>query len=324
MKKIQLLSAFTLLSLLTGCAPCDDSWCSPCGEVTYVHKYGVQVDPEYWTATGQSGEVITNHRDGSVEVKSYNGGALHGRCTLTYPYSEQLRHVEEYNNNVCAKRQIFTEGGSPEFCTDYLGEGCTRVTQWYNCGTPRCIETYNNGLIIEAEYFDPQHNRESWVNQGQGERVQRDRFGQFLCLEIIRDGYMVQRTNYHPNGTIKEVIPYDTRGIINGVVRTYNPDGSPNTVETWTNNQQHGTTVTYQNGEKATETPYVSGKKHGVEKRFLRGEYVTQEVTYYEDYVHGPTTTYMGDSVRVDWYYRGKVTTRTNYEAENGATRAVN
>ncbi len=205
-----------------------------------------------------------------------------------------------------------------------LPEGYVKITQWYNCGTPRCIETYSNNLLVEGEYFDGQNNSESRVTQGNGEKVHRDRFGQFLYLDKVENGIVTRRTCYHPNGTIRQIFPYDCNGNICGIVRTYHPDGSPDTIETWENNQQHGITVVYQNGEKVSETPYVSGKKHGLEKRYLRGDIVTQEVTWYEDYVHGPCYSYYGDSVQTDWYYRGKVTTRSNYDSYNMPRRPIN
>lgn len=315
MKKKEVILSSAMLLLLAGCTPCYDE-CEPYyGEVTYIHQYGAKVDPEYWTVTGQNGEVVSTLRDGSTQTRTFRGGVLQGRTTQTYPFSNQLKHIEEYDGDCCVKRQTFLECGSPDCSTEYTADGCITLTHWYNCGTPRCVEKYTNDLLIDAEYYDTQNNRESWVCQGNGERAQRDRFGQFICLDTIENGYLSKRTNYHPNGSIKEILPYDRQGNVCGLVRSYHPDGSPNTIETWNGNVQEGITVSFQNGEKYAETTYSYGKKHGLERRFTRGEIVTQEITWYENYMHGPCYTYMGDCVQTDWYYRGKVTTRSNYES---------
>ncbi len=322
MKKIQAFSSAALLLALTGCTPCDV--CEPCGDVAYYHQYGVQVDPDYWNVTGRNGEVVTTLRDGSRQTQTYQGGVLHGQSTLSYPFSEQTKHIEHYEGDVCVKKQTFLECGTPDCSTEYNGDGTLTLTQWYNCGTPRCIEKYADNVLIEAEYLDPQNNRESWVYQGSGERAQRDRFGQFQCLDSFENGYLAKRTYYHPNGSVSQICPYDRQGNITGLVRTYYPDGSPNSIETWCDNCQNGTTIIFQNGEKCAEVPYISGKKHGLERRYIRGEIVSQEITWYENYMHGPCYTYNGDSVQTEWYYRGKVTTRSNYESYNMPRRPIN
>jgi antitoxin component YwqK of YwqJK toxin-antitoxin module len=322
LKKTNLsLAATTLLMSLTGCAPTASD---PYLETTYVHKYGIRVDQDYWTTSGQNGEVINTHRDGATETRTYQSGMLHGRRTLTYPFSTHTKFIEDYENDCCVKRQTFLECGSPDCCTEYSSDGCFTLTYWYNCGTPRCVEKYSNGMLIEAEYYDPQHNRESWVNQGNGERVQRDRFGQFLCMDNIQNGYLSNRTNYHTNGTTREMIPYDGQGNVSGLKRTFHPDGSPDTIETWDGNRQHGTTAVYQNGEKYAEVPYYDGRKHGVERRLKGGETVTQEVSWENGQMHGPTHSYTNDSVQTDWYYKGRLTTQSNYESFNMPRKPIN
>lgn len=320
MKKNQYISLATLLLTCSGCTPA----CDPCVETTYVHQYGVRVDPEYWTSTGQNGEVITSHRDGTVETRTYRSGVLHGPVTMTFCNSDQIKYTEEYDNDACVKRTTYLECGTPEQTIEYPSEGCWVVTMWYNSGSPRCVERYERGILTNAEYFDPQHNRESWVYNGQGERMYRDRFGQFLYLDTIGNGYLQSRTNYHPNGSVREVIPYDQQGNISGLKRTYNPDGSPNTIETWSNNQQQGTTTIFLNGERFAEVPYLSGKKNGLERRFTGGDIVSQEITWNDNQMHGPTFLYTGDSVQSDWYYKGRLTTRSNFESFNMPRRAIN
>ena len=326
MKKKQLISLATLLVICSGCAPVCREYrtCEPCEETTYIHQYGVRVDPTYWANTGENGEVITNHRDGTLETRTYRSGILHGPASMTYCNSSTLRYVEHYEEDQCTKRTTYLQCGTPDQTCEYPSENCTVITQWYNEGSPRSVERHESGLLTGAEYFDPQHNRESWIYNGEGERIQRDRFGQLLYLDTVGGGYLQTRTYYHTNGSVKEVIPFDQGGNISGVKRTYNPDGSPNTIETWNRNQQTGSTTVYQNGERFSDVPYLSGKKNGLERRFVGGEVVSQEITWNDNQMHGPSFIYTGDNVQTDWYYKGKLTTRSNYESFNMPRKPIN
>ena len=72
--------------------------------------------------------------------------------------------------------------------------------------------------------------------------------------------------------------------------------------------------VVYKHGEKFAELPYVNGEKHGVEYRYRDGNTKVQEISWSSGQMHGPCTSYVADSAKTDWYYRGKSTTKADYE----------
>jgi len=138
-------------------------------------------------------------------------------------------------------------------------------------------------------------------------------YGQLISTDTIENGQMVLRQTYHPNGSPREMIPYQN-GLVDGVKRTYLPAGEPDTFEQWVNGQQDGVTVVFQHGEKFAEVPYVNGEKHGVECRLKDGKTKVQEITWNNGQMSGPSTTYVGDNVKTDWYFKGKPVSKADYE----------
>jgi len=310
-KFIYLGSALALLS--TGCQKqCCESDCYV--DQQYYHKYGAPLQPDDWCQRGSNGQVITTLRDGVVCKQTYANGELHGESTYTYPNSQQVQRVEVHSNDQLVKQNSFHVSGIPEKSVEYSTPDIRTETTWYESGHPRSIEKYKNGFLISGEYFNTQNLRDSWVNEGNGERLTRDPYGTFLSLDTFRGGQLVSQTLYYPNKTPKEIIPFQN-GQVHGERKTYYPGGDPMTIEGWANGLQNGTTIIFQNGEKYAEVPYVAGKKNGVERRFRDGSVVTQEITWVNDKMHGPMYTYVGESTQTDWYYNGRLTTRSNFES---------
>lgn len=282
-------------------------------EQTYVHRYGVEVTPEDWSARGESGQIMTTRRDGVVVKQNYNRGQLHGITTYTYPHSETFQRTEEYENGTLVREVNHYINGMPEEEISYNGPNDKTITLYYDTGTPWVRERIVDDVLVNGEYYNHQNKLEGRVDQGYGERVRRDAFGHMLSKDEIKEGVMVSRTTYHPNGNPKEVTPY-VDGQIEGLRRTFLPDGEPNTVEEWVADTQDGTTTLYQNGERITEIPYIAGVKHGIEKRYSNGVEVVEEITWNQGTKHGPYNTYVGSKVQTDWYHQGKRVNKTTYE----------
>jgi antitoxin component YwqK of YwqJK toxin-antitoxin module len=152
-----------------------------------------------------------------------------------------------------------------------------------------------------------------FIENGQGVRLVRDDYGQLVSTDTVENGQMVLRQTYHPNGSPKETIPY-RNDLVDGVRRTYQPAGEPDTVEQWRAGQQEGMTMIYKHGEKFAEVPYANGSKHGVECRYRDGSSKVQEIGWNAGQMHGPSTTYVGETARTEWYYKGKSVSRADYE----------
>lgn len=301
---------------LTGCANNRDR--TPCGvyDQTYVHKYGVQVPKQDWASRGKSGQVITTRADGVVVSNSYSEGVLHGRTTYTYPHTEVIQKIENYENGHLVSEKVMAYSGTPLREVRYTEGDDSEVTEWYENGAPKLREHWNGNFLETGQYFNTQHQIDSQVAGGEGNRFRRDAFGQMECEDEICQGQLVSSTYYYPNGTPKEKVPYQ-RHAVQGVKKTFHPGGEPATVEEWEAGTQHGATIVYQNGEKYAEVPYVRGAKHGVEKRFREGRIVAEEITWVNNERHGPHVSYLGEKPKTEWYHHGKHVSKAEWEIRN-------
>lgn len=282
---------------------------------TYVHRYGVELPRSDWEARGQDGMVRSVRKDGVMVTSTFEAGVLHGETSYTFPHSNVIQLREFYDHgNLAREVQNFTTG-TPYQETIYSSPTHRKETTWYDNGVPQAKEEYENNSLVEAEYFTFENHKESSVSDGNGFRVRRDRFGTMISRDEIQDGKIVTSTTYHPNGSPKSVTPCQ-EGTPQGSRRTYHPDGAPDTIEDVNNGCQDGMTTVFLNGEKYAEVPYQAGNKQGVEKRYRNGTDLVEEVTWVNGQKHGPNNSYVGNTVKTDWYYQGNsVSNKATYEA---------
>lgn len=280
---------------------------------TFVHKYGVAVPSDYWTSSGQDGSVVSAMADGVVVTRSYSGGLQDGETTYTFPHREQIQKTEFYRQGTLVKEVEYFIDGTPQSETLYDSiTGIKTVTTWYLTGAPKSVEQYSGDLLVNGDYYTTANIKDSVIENYSGIRLVRDDYGLITATDTIAGGRLALRTTYHPNNSPRELITYKN-GLVEGSKRTFHPAGEPNTVEDWASGNQHGTTVVYQHGEKFAEVPYVNGQKQGIERRFRDGETLVQEISWEDGQLHGPTTSYVGESPKTDWYYKGNPTTEVNY-----------
>lgn len=290
--------------------------CCEVSDVSYVHPYGIEVEPDHWVQCGRNGQVISFMQDGSRITQNYANGMLDGESLYTYPESSQVRAIEVYSKDQLVSQTIYDSSGIPEYAFVNLDQKIKTLTTWYPSGGPRSVEKFDGDLLITADYYSPDNQRDSWVYEGNGERIGRDEEGNFLSLDIFHSGELVCRTFYYSNGHPSEVASY-SGGQLHGERRSYYECGEPMAIEEWYEGQKCGTTTVFQNGERFSEVPYLCNKKNGIEKRYRDGKVLTQEITWYDDQMHGPTYTHTGENETMfcDWFYKGRLTTRANFES---------
>ncbi len=251
--------------------------------------------------------------NGVVVVRTTRAGVLEGNTTYTFPHSEVIEKTESYLQGNLVKTLINYPSGTPMHEVQIVNPDKQTVSYWYENGFPRSSETYFKGKLLSGEYFDMDHNVEDQVDKGKGLRVKRDAYGQLIARETIDKGEVVLRTEFHPNGYPRAIIPFKN-GKIEGKKKTFLPAGEPVSVETWEEGQQHGETMLFKNGEKSAEVPYSHGKKEGVEKRYRDGKTVVEEVYWSDDKRHGPSFSYVDKIVKAKWFYRGKLVKQSQYD----------
>jgi antitoxin component YwqK of YwqJK toxin-antitoxin module len=313
MRTIYLAQALALLTLTTACdcrkPGCEDVVCE-----TYVHRYGVPLDPDDWHCRGRDGHVVSTLKNGVTVSKTYEGGILHGETTYTFPHQEIIQKREFYEQGQLVQEVQNYPNGIPQQQIVYSSPAQRSLVGWYESGSPQCKEEYDGDLLVRGEYYNLYHQTESVVDNGNGVRIRRDGYGQLLSKDDVCDGQMTARTTYHPNGAPESITPY-VNGKIEGERKTFYPGGDPNTIELWTNNCQHGYTVIFQNGERFSEMPYVRGQRHGIEKRYRDGQALVEEVSWECGQRHGPCYSYVGNDTRTDWYFEGQKVNKRVYDA---------
>jgi antitoxin component YwqK of YwqJK toxin-antitoxin module len=309
---IKYLAFASLLFALIGCQSkrlCDDVICQ-----TYVHRYGVPLDPDEWSARGRHGRVVSTRRDGVVVSNSYESGVLHGETTYTFPHREVIQKRETYCQGELEKEIWNYHNGIPQRQVTYEEPHRHTAIAWYENGVPQCKEEYQKGRLAQGEYYNLSNETESRIDDCAGIRMQRDGYGNLTSIDEIHDGQMVLRTTYHPNGTPEALTPY-VNDEVHGQRRTFTIGGEPATIEEWRGSRQHGNTIVFENGEKCSDLPYVNGQPHGIEQRYREGQILAQRNTWVKGEKHGPCHTYVRDISQTDWYFQGKLVNKPTFDA---------
>lgn len=285
---------------------------------TYVHRYGVEMQPSEWLDHGESGKVVSTLRDGVTVTKNFNNGVLDGEVKSTFPHRETVEKIQTYDKGRLVREQTFYLSGVPRAEVDYSDPPTVITKTFFDQGTPRSIETVEEGQLVEGKYYNLSGNVETGVQDGFGKRTNRDEFGQLVSVDSIKDGVMLLRTTYHSNGIPSSQTPY-RQGIISGTVKTFMPAGDPKTIEQWTNGIQDGMTVEFEDGEKAAEVPYIGGVRSGVEKRFSDGgNKIVEEITWVRNQRHGPAYRYVNGQIVEEWYLRGQKVNKATFDRLTG------
>lgn len=314
MSRQWIVAAALLAVLVTGCRNSRSG--GECCEVMqehYVHQYGVEVPKKDWSARGEYGQVITAQKNGVIVTKNYRGGQLHGQVTYTFPRSDAIEKTKVYQNGTLVKEVQHYPSGNPEVEILFHSPGAKTVTFWYEEGIPQRTEEFEDDILVQGQYFNKHNQIESRIDNGEGTRMNRDRFGNLISTDTYTKGQMTSRMVYHSNGSPKEIISY-LNGKLHGVKKTFLPGGEPETIEHFANDQREGMSTYFVNGGKSVEIPYSKGKKHGIEKRYRNGVDVVEEISWREDKRHGSSILVVNGQKNVEWYIDGRQVSKSHYD----------
>lgn len=317
MRSSFIIGSLALLALTAACNRSNRYYDNEVAVVqqSYVHKYGVEVDPVSWDQRGRNGQVVSTQKNGVTVAQNYVDGVLDGETTYTFPHSTAIEKVVVFDKGDLISETVLFPSGGKKMDTEYNPSrpDYLIISQWYENGTQRSRETYTNDRLDEGTYYDKKGEVESTIAQGTGTRYERDDFGNLMSSDNYDNGELMESTFYHPNHSVKEVIPY-VNNTIQGMRKFYQLGGDPDRFEEWQNGRQTGATIVFQHGEKVAEVPYVNGMKHGIEKRFRDGEYVVEEVTWVNGKQNGPHTMYINNQPNVDWFFNDKHVSKAQYD----------
>jgi antitoxin component YwqK of YwqJK toxin-antitoxin module len=280
---------------------------------TYIHKYGVEVHPQDWTARGEHGQVIATRTDGVIVTQTYSGGILDGETSYSFPHDNTIEKIETYRQGALVKEVTNYPSGVPFKEVIFLSPTERKITTWYDHGTPKSIETYQDGILTHGDYYTLNHDLESQVQDGEGSRPVRDEFGQLVSTDTIHNGILTSNTTLHPNGHPKAITPYQS-GKIEGERKTFLPGGEPDTIEQWSNGKKNGMTIVFKNGNKWAEVPYVNGVKEGTERQYRDGTTLIKEINWNNDKMHGLSSTYIEGVTQKQWFIQGVPVSKVTFD----------
>lgn len=321
MRSLKVLAPIAVALMLTACQNRRQVYNSDVISQTYIHRYGVEVPAEDWQARGQDGQVVMTTKDGITVTQSYESGILDGSTSYTYPHSSSTDKVETYVQGNLIKAAKHYRSGPPMQEVKFNQEDGQHITTWYENGTPKSVEEMDaDGLLLKGDYYNADHQIEAQVDNQHGIRVVRNQYGLVVSKDTIQDGLMTVRTTFNHNGSPKEITPFKD-GKIDGMRKTFLPDGEPNSQELWVNGVQDGLTVLFLNGEKSAEVPYTNGQKNGLERRYRDGQFVVEEISWLNGLQDGPRTTYVGEIASTEWYFEGQPVSKASYDLRSHAAK---
>ncbi len=312
MKNIKLLALLGLANLLMfGCNKenQDDSVISE----RYVHKYGYAVTKQDWEEKNYPGQVITDLTNGVTLTTTYENGIKQGPSTQTFPHSQTVQFFCLYNQGNCVKEITYDPAGVPLLEKVKLSPTRSSVTTWYAQGSPMAVEEFVGPELLEGQYYTANNDLECRVEKGVGQAVRRDRNGLLMARELIEGGYAVKKETFYPNGA-PQAIAYCYRNNLHGERRTFAQNGEPLAIEEWVNGALHGKSTYFKNGNRYAEVTYRYGEKFGIERHFIDGDIVSQEIMWENDLRHGPTLYFVEGKAEYHWYYAGEAVSKRKYD----------
>jgi len=308
-----LLSVLTTSLLLGGCFSGDGD------EIVsqkFIHKYGFDVSESEWDAREKEGQIVSLLKSGEKVSNSYENGILHGVSTVTFPNSSIIQKSLAYNQGVLLKEIVNDEEGIPISEDVYEFDDRRVETCWDEKGSPLSIEEYDNDLLVEGKYFTSNHELEGQVEAGFGERYVRDRMGLLLSRDLIENGIVSTRTNYHANGHIHSVSHYHDFQL-HGEQRKFASNGQPLMDLNWNHGILDGMKIVYRTGHKVSEIPYINGQRHGLEYHFDESGEITANIEWKNDRKHGCSRFSTNDTTENEWFYKGAVVSQDRFEMLN-------
>ncbi len=297
------------LCLLTACGNPNNNAIS----TLFIHKYGATLTEDDWTSRGGNGQVVTTCKDGVTITENYIENALEGKTIYSFPHSGVTAKEESYRQGHLLSETLHFNSGVPKQKTEFISDGECHQTTWFENGNPRSFEKIIDGRLEEGDYFTSSNDLETKIRAGVGTKIERNTYGEFKSKIEYNQGTKLQMTTYHPNGDPKIVIPYQNNHV-HGIKKLYHINGIPDRFEEWAHGSQQGTTTAYRDGQPHSELQYVAGMKNGIETIMNDRGQIVQEITWRNDLMHGVQKLYINDTVRLEWFYKGKKVSHSDFE----------
>jgi len=122
------------------------------------------------------------------------------------------------------------------------------------------------------------------------------------------------KDEHYPDGKLKAVYTYNDEGLLDGVVKKYNEDGSIKSEETYKNNLLNGISKEYRSGKLHADCYFKDNKKNGIMRLYYENGNVHFEFNYKDD---------KNEGIGKKYYWSGKLDSEGNYKdgKQEGVTK---
>lgn len=281
----------------------------------YFHRYGVEVSKTDFDARGATGKVVSHLADGRISQSQLKAGRLHGRKTLTFPYSEIVEMTLEYDEGKLLSKTVHDSKGAPQEKIEILAEQSNYVKQtWYPQGSPRSKEMWDQGRLMDASYFDLQNLPVSKIESGYGVRTIFTDTGLVSARAEYKGGWLCSEHSFDvQTGVTLSEIPF-VKGIKSGIASYFTVQGDLLRTESWLDGELEGEVIEYEKDYPTVIYSYVAGKREGLEYRY-RGELLAETWMWKDDRRHGEHKVYVDEQlVRTDFYFNGVKVSKQGYD----------
>lgn len=310
---MKILKKLSFLAILLTFASCQKDNESNVVSQQYVHKYGFDMSKNEWQSRTKEGSVITVLDSGITVTNTYNNGIMHGQTTYSYPNSSIIEKIYEYDNGTLIKESEQDSAGIPYKEKAYEPDNKTLITLWDKSGVPISIEQYENNILVNAKYYKPNNELEANIENKSGTRMKRDRNGELLYKDTIKNGKLKDRNTYHANGQTKSKMTFKNYQL-HGEQTTYSQNGAVLLSQRWDNGKLDGIKTAYRNDNKISEVPYTNGERHGIERHYRDDGTLKTQIHWENDKKHGSERKYLDNDTNIKWYYKGKEVSLKKFE----------
>lgn len=310
MKILKWLSFLTIILTLFACHDDNDS---NVVAQHYVHKYGFDMSKNEWQNRTKEGTVTTVLDNGVTVTNNYNNDALHGLSTYSFPHSSILEKIYDYDNGTLIKETHQDEAGIPYREKTYEPDNKTLIILWDKTGVPISQEQYENNALVNGKYFKPNNELEATIEDNTGDRIKRDRDGELLYTDTIKNGKLKARLTYHSNGQIKSSMTFKNYQL-HGEQTNHSDKGDVVLKQTFNNGKLDGMKTAYRNNNKVYEVLYDNGLRQGLERHFKEDGSLVAQVHWENDKKHGSERIFHDNDTHIKWYYKGKAVSIKKFE----------
>ena len=221
----------------------------------------------------------------SAEIQ-YEKGSLQNASYYYYPSGKIWKTIPYKDNEIHGVLTILHEDGSLLESIEYQnGKKHGSALGYWKDSKPRYIEAYQNDLLNEASYFDPQGNLLGKIEEGNGKQYVFEEEKLYSTIQHKKGAAEGRVEIFHKNGSLSHF--YTVRdGQKNGEEWHYYPSKEkekPKLFLFWHEDAIQEVKTWYENGVMESQKRLNHNKKHGLSVAWFADSSVMFLETYEQD-----------------------------------------